>query len=98
MNKAGLEGRLLLVVDPVSERRVDDDGQLDVLAVLVQEGTHRFVELFEARCGASLRGDVGSVDHDVFHIHAAPSQAEVAPPPRDRSASTARDARLPSAA
>ena len=54
----------------MTEGRIDDDGQSDV-AVLGEESSHRLVELCEARGGAALGGDVGSVDDDVRDGHVA---------------------------
>ena len=43
---------------------VDDDGD-EVAGVLAHVGEHRLVELTEARHRATLRGHVGTIDHDV---------------------------------
>ena len=62
---AGLLGLLedlpLRLVDPVPERRVDDDDDLVVGALRV-EGPYGLVELGQARCVAALGGQVRPVD------------------------------------
>jgi hypothetical protein len=52
----------------MAERRVDDHGHL-LVAVVLDEGAHRVVELGEARRGATFGRDVGSVDDDVHSAH-----------------------------
>src|SRR3546814_8923985 len=52
------------LVDPVRERRVDDDRDRLRLE-LGDVGAHRFVELLKARQVAAFGGQVGSVDNDV---------------------------------
>ncbi len=54
----------LLLVDPVTERGVDDHGDGRV-RMLLHETHHRLAELSEAGQRTALRGDVGPVDHDV---------------------------------
>jgi hypothetical protein len=68
VDDARLELLALALVDPVAERRVDDDGELHVTE-LVEERAYGFVQLSEARRGAPFGGDVRSVDDDVRDGH-----------------------------
>ena len=56
--------RALVRVDAMTERRVDDHGDL-LVAVLLDERANGFVELGEAGRGSSLGGDVRTIDDDV---------------------------------
>jgi hypothetical protein len=55
-------------IDPVRERGVDDDGDLRVRMVAPELDDSVF-QLFQARQGPALGGDVGSVDDDVLNGH-----------------------------
>ncbi len=59
-----LELRLLVVVDAVGERRVDDHRDRLVRA-LAHDGANGFVELGEAGEIAALGGDVGAIDNEM---------------------------------
>ncbi len=58
-------------VDAVLEARVDDDGR-DRAGVLGVERRDRLLQLGEARLGASLGGEVRSVDHEVVSHVSSP--------------------------
>ena len=52
---------LFRIVDPMSERGVDDDGER-LVRVLARYGAHSFIELGEARQTPTLGCNVGSID------------------------------------
>ena len=52
----------------MGEGRVDDDRDLRVRMVAAELGDG-FLQLFQARQGAALGGDVGAVDDDVLNGH-----------------------------
>src|SRR3546814_20340532 len=87
------------LVDPVRERRVDDDRDRLRLE-LGDVGAHRFVELLKARQVAAFGGQAGSVDNDVGARHSNGKSTNAAAVPggwcnRPVRAATPRPPRLP---
>ena len=61
-------GLVLLRIDAMAERCVDDNGRIFV-RIFREQGAHSVVELRKAWRGAPFRRDVRPVHHDMFSLH-----------------------------